>query len=109
LKHPDYWVRFSAGKLLEQLGIDPNNLPESAPPAPAMPGKAAAGAETHPALAVLADLLFDRDRDLRLAAAVAFRQLQDKSAASILAAALRDTDFSVREAAQGALAALAAA
>ena len=31
LKHPDYWVRYSAGKLLELLKVDPNHLS----PAPA--------------------------------------------------------------------------
>jgi HEAT repeat protein len=55
---------------------------------------------------VLADLLFDRDRDLRLAAATAFVQLRDKSAQPVLSAALRDADIAVREAAQAALAAL---
>jgi len=107
LKHPNYWVRHSATKLLEQLKIDPDHLPEPAVAAP--PQKAGAHALPHPAVAVLADLLFDRDRDLRLAAAIAFGRLKDKSAASLLAAALRDADFSVREAAQAALAGLTAA
>jgi hypothetical protein len=44
---------------------------------------------------------------LRLAAAVAFAQVRDKSATTILSAAMRDTDFTVREAVQKALAALA--
>jgi HEAT repeat protein len=103
LKHPDYWVRYSAGKLLEQLGIDPKSVPEPTRDA----SRKAAAAGPHPAVAMLADLLFDRDRDLRLAAAGAFCKLRDGSAASLLTAALRDTDFSVREAAQAALAALA--
>ena len=104
LKHPDYWVRHSAGKLLELLQIDPNSLPEELPAT--APEQPAEGSLPHPAVAVLADLLFDRDRDLRLAAADAFAQLRDKSAASLLTAALRDTDAFVRQAAQTALAAL---
>lgn len=106
LNHPDYWVRHSAGKLLELLNLDPKNLPadiqEPAAAAPQKPGPTA----PHPAMGVLADLLFDRDRDLRLAAATAFAHLRDNSAGSLLAAALRDTDFSVRETAQAALTAL---
>lgn len=105
LKHSDYWVRYSAGKLLEQLKIDPENLPQ--PAAQATP-KPTGDFGPHPAVAVLADLLFDRDRDMRLAAAGAFGQLGDKSGASILSAALRDVDVSVREAAQASLNALAA-
>jgi HEAT repeat protein len=109
LSHPDYWVRLSAGKLLERLRIDPNHMPE---PADVKPEAASAPAEpvaANPTLAILADLLFDRDRDLRLAGAEAFGRLRDKSAAALLTAALRDTDFSVRETAQAALAAINAA
>jgi HEAT repeat protein len=107
LNHPDYWVRHSAGKLLELLKIDPNHVAEAA--AVAAMAKPVAAELPHPAVSVLADLLFDRDRDLRLAAASAFVRLRDKSAASILTAALRDADFFVREAAQTALAGLSAA
>ena len=32
LKHPDYWVRHSAGKLLELLKVDPNHLSPAPPP-----------------------------------------------------------------------------
>jgi HEAT repeat protein len=49
--------------------------------------------------------LFDRDRDLRLAAAVSLGRLRDKSATAILSTASRDPDYSVR---QGALSALTA-
>ena len=97
-------MRYSAGKLLELLKIDPNHLPEDLPAA--APEKAAAEIPPHPALAALADMLFDRDRDFRLAAAEALGRLREQSAGSLLAAALRDTDFSVRHAAQTALAAL---
>jgi HEAT repeat protein len=102
LKSPDYWVRFSAGKLLEQLNIDPSQMPETKPVKPAR-APAAAGAAANPVVGILADLLFDRDRDLRLAAAAAFGRLQDRSAITLLTAALRDTDAAVREAAQAAL------
>jgi HEAT repeat protein len=102
LTHSDYWVRFSAGQLLERLGVDPNNPQPAAPSAvPILPAEAA---PPHPALSVLADLLFDRDRDLRLAAAGAFARLREQSAKSLLSAAARDPDVSVREAAQAALA-----
>jgi HEAT repeat protein len=60
----------------------------------------------HPATGVLADMLFDRDRDFRLAAADALGRLREKSASAVLSAALRDSDFSVRQAVQTALAAL---
>ncbi|HEX7618223.1 MAG TPA: HEAT repeat domain-containing protein, partial [Verrucomicrobiae bacterium] len=103
LKHPDYWVRHSASKLLELLKVDPDRL-SSAPAA--APEKMTREAPPHPAASALADLLFDRDRDLRLAAAAALGRLRDKSAGSVLTAALRDTDSSVRQAAQAALAAL---
>jgi HEAT repeat protein len=51
-------------------------------------------------------MMFDRDRDLRLAAAGALGRLREKSAGSILTAALRDADYAVRQAVQTALAAL---
>jgi HEAT repeat protein len=104
LKHPDYWVRYSASKLLELLKIDPNNLPAELPSV--MPDKPVAEVLPHPAVGVLADMLFDRDRDLRLAAAGALGRLREKSAGSILTAALRNADYAVRLAVQTALAAL---
>ena len=51
-------------------------------------------------------MLFDRDRDLRLAAAAAFGQLRERRAAALLGAAANDTDRAVQAAAQHALAAL---
>jgi HEAT repeat protein len=120
-KHQDYWVRFSAGKLLEQLNLDPNQLPEpvrGAPAEPNLPGTpdgstmAEPGTDSeaaNPAIAILADLLFDRDQALRLAAAEAFGRLRDKSTASLLTAALRDQDTAVRQAAQNALGDLSSA
>jgi HEAT repeat protein len=51
-------------------------------------------------------LLFDFDRDLRLAAAEAFARLREKGAQPILAAAVHDEDRQVQRAALDALAAL---
>ena len=104
LKHPDYWVRYSATKLLELLKIDPEHLPVEAPAT--APEKPAPEVLPHPAVGVLADMMFDRDRDLRLAAAGALGRLREKSAGSILTAALRDADYAVRQAVQTALASL---
>jgi HEAT repeat protein len=122
LEHSDYWVRHSATKLFEELRVDPNNLPPTPAPAPVehqveMPVPASGGEslasapelpapEPHRALPILTELLFDRDRDLRLAAAGALGRLQDPNAASHLAAATSDPDEFVRHAAQAALAAL---
>ena len=58
------------------------------------------------ALAILADLLGDRDRALRLAAAEALGRLHERRAANALAKAAQDSDRQVRQAAQSALAAL---
>lgn len=101
LESQDYWISYSATKLLEQLKIDPKNPPP--PPAPVVPAEKNG---PHPALAILQDMLFDRDRDFRLAAAVALGQLREKRAGSILSAAAGDSDDSVRQAAESALAAL---
>jgi len=100
----DYWVHHSAVKLLELLKVDPQNPPAEF--AAARREEAPQETAPHPALAILADLLADRDRDFRLAAAVALGRLRQKSAGTMLNAALRDADDSVREAAQAALAAL---
>ncbi len=96
----EYWVQHSALKLLELLNIDPKNPPQKTPAAPEQP------AGPHPALAILSEMLSDRDRDFRLAAATAMGQLRERSAGSILKSALRDSDETVREAVQAALAAL---
>ena len=100
LKHPEYWVRHCANKLLEQLKIQVNDLP------PVAPAKLSKKSPPHPVFPVLADLLFDQDRDLRLAAAVALGRLREQNAASILNTAARDADFSVRQAVLSALTAL---
>jgi HEAT repeat protein len=82
------------------LKVDPNSPP---PQTSAVPEAKVA---TNPALAILSDMLFDRDRDIRLAAALALGQLREKSTQSVLNLALRDAENVVREAAQSALAAL---
>jgi HEAT repeat protein len=102
LGHSDYWVRYSATQVLEQLKIDPEKLTEEVKAAAAK----AKAAPPHVALPFLADLLFDRDRDLRVAAASVLGRLRERGAVTILAAAARDADHAVQQAAQAALAAL---
>jgi len=103
LNHSEYWVRHSATKLFEHLKIDAATVD----PAP-LPSPRAASANdcANAVFPILADLLFDRDRDLRLAAATAFGQLREKKAAALLAAAANDTDPAVQAAAKQSLAAL---
>jgi HEAT repeat protein len=102
LDHHDYWVKHSALKLFEQLEIDPETV--AAEPEPgAVPEPVA----EHPAFSILADLLFDFDRDVRLAAAEAFGRLREKGAQPILAAAVHDEDRQVQRAALDALVAIA--
>jgi HEAT repeat protein len=102
--HRDYWVRHSATKLLQQLnGVAPE---KAARRPPRVPAAQLSEKPTHPAFAILEDLLCDRDRDLRLAAVMAFRQLREKGAQAILATATRDGDALVQQAARNALAAL---
>ena len=104
LNHREYWVRHSATKLLEQL----NSIVPDAPkiPPPTVFAAQSQDHSPHPAFAILADLLSDRDRGLRLAAAAAFGQLREDNARSILEEAVRDGDSLVQQAAQSALAAL---
>ncbi|HEY1789252.1 MAG TPA: HEAT repeat domain-containing protein [Verrucomicrobiae bacterium] len=101
LKHNDYWVCQAASKLLEQFHIDVKSLEGEAPTV-----RLAMKSGPSPVYALFADLLFDRDRDLRLAAAVSLGRLREKSAATILSTASRDLDYSVRQAALSALTAL---
>jgi HEAT repeat protein len=98
LDHHDYWVKHSAVKLFEQLAIDPSTIG-----AESEAEQAPVGEPEHPAFSILADLLFDFDRDLRLAAAEALGRLREKSAKPILAAAVHDEDLFVQHAAQMAL------
>ena len=101
LKHNDYWVCQAAAKLLEQFRIDVRDL--QADPASV---KLAMKSGPSPVYSLFADLLFDRDRDLRLAAAVSLGRLREKSATTILSTASRDADYCVRQAALSALTAL---
>jgi len=104
LNHRDYWVRHSATKLLHQLN---SIVPEKATVRPAaVPATPLSEKPVHAAFAILGDLLGDRDRDLRLAAAMAFGQLREKGAKTILTAASRDGDSLVQQAARNALATL---
>ncbi|MGB7768949.1 MAG: HEAT repeat domain-containing protein [Verrucomicrobiia bacterium] len=104
LNHREYWIRHSATKLLEQL----NNIVADTPDILPAAGSTAQPPDRSPAavFTILADLLRDNDRDLRLAAAVAFGHLREKNAKSILTEAVQDGDFLVQQAAQNALAAL---
>jgi HEAT repeat protein len=113
-KHREYWISHSAARLLEQIqaggsSAGPETLQAAAPvrppvlaPEPAPPMEIPASLPTA-AFDILADLLGDRDRDLRLAAAQAFSQLRDKRATTMLATAVHDADESVRLAAERAL------
>jgi hypothetical protein len=80
-------------------------IPASPPPEIFMPAENAAK-QPVAAFDILAELLGDRDRDLRLAAAEALGQLREKRAASLLATTIHDGDAFVRQAAGRALAAL---
>jgi HEAT repeat protein len=105
LKHREYWISHSAAKLLELIPDTGEADIVAAPPAP-VPASHPAKSPPHAAFAILADLLRDRDRDLRLAAAQAFGQLREKGARPNLAHAIKDNNARVRQAAEQALAAL---
>lgn len=98
LCHDDYWVSNAAVKLLQQFNVDVASLQSQEAEV-----KLEMKSGLSPAYAVFAELLFDRDRDLRLAAAVSLGRLGEKSAATILSTASRDADFTVRQAALSAL------
>lgn len=100
LVHGEYWIQHSASQLFAKLNVDPETVADEASPPPADSGP------THPAFAVLADMLFDPDRDLRLAAVEAFRQLYERNAVPLLVNAAQDLDHNVQLAARQALAAL---
>jgi HEAT repeat protein len=109
LKSREYWISHSAAKLLEQIPEDfADNIVSTAFAAQFEPAPANQPAKNipHVAFAILADLLRDRDRDLRLAAAEAFGQLREKNAVPNLAVAVQDGDAFVRQAAERALVAL---
>jgi HEAT repeat protein len=101
LKHNDYWVCQAASKLLELFHVDIHALQNETAIV-----KLSMKSGPSPVYALFADLLFDRDRDLRLAAAVSLGRLRERTATAILTSASRDPDFSVRQAALSALTAL---
>ena len=109
LKHREYWISHSAAKLLELIPDtgepDVAAAPPALPPEPD-PSSRSAKIAPHAAFAILADLLRDRDRDLRLAAAQAFGQLREKGARPNIIQAIKDPDKLVRQAAEQTLAAL---
>ena len=114
--HREYWISHSAARLLEQIPVDETSAkteifaaPVSVPPVLALePAPTVKISSTLPAAAfdILADLLGDRDRDLRLAAAEVFSRLHEKRATPILAKAVQDADAFVRQAAERALMAM---
>lgn len=103
LQHPDYWVRHSATKVLEQMRIDVRTLKEEKS---AGSERLAVEQAPHAAAAILADMLFDRDATFRLAAAVALGKVREQGAKAILSAAVRDSNAAISHAAQSALTAL---
>jgi len=103
LAHGDYWVQHSARQLFAKLKVNPETVDEDGDVAAAKPADAR---PVHPAFPVLADLLFDSDRDLRLAAVEAFRRLYELNAVPLLTTAAQDRDRNVQLAARHALAAL---
>jgi hypothetical protein len=109
--HREYWISHSAEKLLEQIQpqLDAAEIvaARSATAWQAGPNAPSATNAPHPAFEILADLLRDSDRDLRLAAVEAFGDLRESNAiANLMAATSQDADAGVREAAERALAAL---
>ncbi|HUE36642.1 MAG TPA: HEAT repeat domain-containing protein, partial [Candidatus Acidoferrum sp.] len=101
LKHSDYWVCQAASKLLQIFNVDVQSLRDETANVKLMMKSG-----PSPVYALFADLLFDRDRDLRLAAAVSLGRLRDRNATAILSTASRDADYCVRQAALSALTAL---
>jgi len=116
-KNREYWISHSAARLLEQIPADGTSAGVETFPAPVPAPVTMSATEPVPpaeipatlpvaAFDILADLLGDRDRDLRLAAAEAFSRLHEKRATSVLANAVHDADAFVRQAAERALMAL---
>jgi len=105
--HREYWISHSAGKLLDQILAASREEAESTTmPEPAAVAASQSETPLHAAFTILADLLRDADRDLRLVATEAFGQLRERNAAALLKTASQDGDVFVRQAAERALAAL---
>ena len=100
LNHPEYWVRHSASQLFAKLKVSPEAIGAS--------GESVSTDEpmVHPAAATLADMLCDYDRDFRLAAVEAFRNLGGHNAAALVGALVNDKDINVQLAVRQALAEL---
>ena len=96
LKYRGYWINQSVARMLEQMSPDASmeetTMSTREPVAQSVTAPTTTGTLSPAAFTILADLLGDRDRDLRLAAAEAFGQAQEKGAASILSMALQDKD-----------------
>jgi HEAT repeat protein len=106
VKHREYWISHSAIRLLELIPPDAAEVKMSAAPPPETISSVENPANLSAAFDILTELLADRDRDLRLAAAEAFGQLREKRAATVLATAILDEDDFVRQAVERSLAAL---
>lgn len=131
LKHREYWISYSAGRLLEKLTDEgQSSRPSVQPPVgspsltPAHPGMFAGNRTKSPSQTsapghtggrmklpemvfdILTKLLADQDRDLRLAAIEAFGRSGDKRASAFLGKAIQDEDDFVRQSAERALLAI---
>src|SRR5208337_1028082 len=88
MKYRGYWISQSVARLLEQDSTEAVQA-DAAPAALTMAERTKSPLKTpeprpQAAFGILADLLGDRDRDLRLAAAEAFGRISDRSATSLL-------------------------
>jgi HEAT repeat protein len=106
LKHREYWISHSAARLLER--IQAKSAGDNVETPVALSREMISPAENPVNLPsagfdILADLLGDRDRDLRLAAVEAFIRLREKRATALLGKAVQDEDALVRQLAERAL------
>jgi HEAT repeat protein len=101
-QNTEYWVRYSAAKVAQLI--------EEAPASPAPPAEVSIVEPSHyqrlAVLLIFQELLRDRDRDLRQAAAESLGLLGDKQAVPALTDALQDIDGGVQYAATRSLEAL---
>ena len=101
-QNTEYWVRYSAAKVAQLI--------EEAPSSPLPAAEVAIAAPSHyqrlAVLDIFQELLCDRNRDLRQAAAESLGRLGAKQAAPALTNALQDADVEVQNAAARSLEAL---
>jgi HEAT repeat protein len=97
LNHSEYWVRHSANQLFAKLKVNPAKVGDAAE------HFSADEPPSHPAFTALSDMLGDPDRDLRLAAVEAFRELDLRKAANLVGSLVNDRDRNVQLAARQAL------